>query len=97
MSICVQFPGLKDHIYGEESNTFANKLGESVTVEIKQTEAETCSLLGNHQIKFLEITIKCLASLNFIFSVLCNITVHIQMTHYLRDKRWGPLWFGVYS
>lgn len=40
-----RFPGLKDHICGEESNSFENKLGESVAVEIKSTEDETCSLL----------------------------------------------------
>lgn len=40
-----QFPDLKGSIEGEEDNTFRNKLGESVKVEIKESIAETSALL----------------------------------------------------
>lgn len=41
-----KFPELKNFIRGEESNTFSNTLGETITVDVKQTEAETAELLG---------------------------------------------------
>lgn len=40
-----QFPGVKDNIYGEESNKFTNALGETITVEILSTPGETAELL----------------------------------------------------
>lgn len=42
--IYVQFQELSD-ILGEENNTFENKLGEKICVEIKSTEEETSNLL----------------------------------------------------
>ncbi|CAG2247413.1 inositol polyphosphate 1-phosphatase-like [Mytilus edulis] len=49
-----KFPGIKDSIYGEESNKFTNALGESINVEILSSPAETADLLckvlnGNEQ------------------------------------------------
>lgn len=41
----MQFPELTDQIHGEESNKFSNTLGETITVEVKETEAETAELL----------------------------------------------------
>lgn len=40
-----KFPGIKDSIYGEESNKFTNALGESINVEILSSPAETADLL----------------------------------------------------
>ena len=39
------FPELKSSILGEESNKFTNKLGNSLTVEVKETMEETKELL----------------------------------------------------
>ena len=39
------FPQLQDNILGEESNKFTNKLGNSLTVEIKETTEGTKELL----------------------------------------------------
>ena len=39
------FPALRDNIMGEESNKFTNKLGESLTVEVKETVEATTELL----------------------------------------------------
>ena len=39
------FPELKSSILGEESNKFTNKLGNSLTVEVKDTLEETKELL----------------------------------------------------
>ncbi|KAG1706606.1 Inositol polyphosphate 1-phosphatase [Nymphon striatum] len=43
--IGIKFPSLAGNIKGEESNTFTNTIGESICVEVKDTEAETCILL----------------------------------------------------
>ncbi|XP_060566493.1 inositol polyphosphate 1-phosphatase-like [Ruditapes philippinarum] len=40
-----KFPGIKESIYGEESNKFTNTLGDSVVVEIQDTPEETRNLL----------------------------------------------------
>nr|XP_054767345.1 inositol polyphosphate 1-phosphatase-like [Lytechinus pictus] len=40
-----KFPGIRDHIFGEESNMFTNTAGESVEVSIQPTPEETKSLL----------------------------------------------------
>lgn len=39
------FPELSDSIHGEESNTFTNTLGETVTVRVMETQEETEQLL----------------------------------------------------
>ena len=39
------FPELEDSILGEESNKFTNKLGNCLTVEVKDTMEETKELL----------------------------------------------------
>jgi inositol polyphosphate 1-phosphatase len=39
------FPQLASRIMGEESNMFTNQLGESITVEIQDTEEATKALL----------------------------------------------------
>lgn len=41
----LQFPDLIDQIHGEESNKFSNTLGETITVEVQETEAATSELL----------------------------------------------------
>lgn len=41
-----QFPELAQHIKGEESNTFQNTLGESITVEVKADKDSTAVLLS---------------------------------------------------
>lgn len=41
----MQFPELAEHIHGEESNSFSNTLGETITVEIRETQQETAELL----------------------------------------------------
>uniref|UniRef100_F6XX24 Inositol polyphosphate 1-phosphatase n=1 Tax=Monodelphis domestica TaxID=13616 RepID=F6XX24_MONDO len=41
-----KFPGLENHIYGEESNEFTNELGEKITVKVCPTEEETAQLLS---------------------------------------------------
>ncbi|XP_007888343.1 inositol polyphosphate 1-phosphatase [Callorhinchus milii] len=41
-----KFPGLEDHIFGEESNEFTNSLGEKIKVNICGTESETALLLS---------------------------------------------------
>ena len=38
-------PGLQSSVLGEESNKFTNKLGNSLTVEVKETMEETRELL----------------------------------------------------
>ena len=47
------FPELEDSIHGEESNKFTNKLGNCLTVEVKDTMEETkkflVKVLGNNQ------------------------------------------------
>ncbi|XP_044262357.1 inositol polyphosphate 1-phosphatase isoform X2 [Tribolium madens] len=43
--IGAKFPALKSSIFGEETNTFLNKLGDSITVEIKDTREATADLL----------------------------------------------------
>ncbi|XP_033639225.1 inositol polyphosphate 1-phosphatase-like [Asterias rubens] len=43
--IAQKFPSLEDNVFGEESNTFTNTLGESITVAVQPTEAQTCTLL----------------------------------------------------
>ncbi|XP_033106261.1 inositol polyphosphate 1-phosphatase-like [Anneissia japonica] len=49
-----EYPGLREYVFGEESNKFTNTLGESIVVEIQETQQETCQLLtkvldGNSQ------------------------------------------------
>merc|ERR1711892_295400 len=39
------FPHLKGHIFGEESNKFTNKLGESVTLELDDDKEKTLEVL----------------------------------------------------
>ena len=39
------FPSLRDCIFGEESNQFTNKLGQSLTVSVQQDENSTMELL----------------------------------------------------
>ena len=39
------FPELEDSIHGKESNKFTNKLGNCLTVEVKDTMEETKELL----------------------------------------------------
>ncbi|XP_039613828.1 inositol polyphosphate 1-phosphatase isoform X1 [Polypterus senegalus] len=41
-----QFPVLKGHIFGEESNEFTNGLGQKICVKICETEKETAKLLS---------------------------------------------------
>lgn len=41
----MQFPELAEHIHGEESNSFSNTLGETITVEIRETQQKTAELL----------------------------------------------------
>ncbi|XP_067891738.1 inositol polyphosphate 1-phosphatase-like isoform X1 [Heterodontus francisci] len=41
-----KFPGLEDHIFGEESNQFTNSLGEKIKVEVCETERDTAELLS---------------------------------------------------
>ncbi|XP_067843835.1 inositol polyphosphate 1-phosphatase-like [Heptranchias perlo] len=41
-----KFPGLEDHIFGEESNQFTNSLGEKIKVEVCATERDTAELLS---------------------------------------------------
>ncbi|XP_071962005.1 inositol polyphosphate 1-phosphatase-like [Antedon mediterranea] len=53
-----KYPGLKEYVFGEESNMFTNTLGETVVVEIQQTQQDTCQLLtkvldGNSKAAFL--------------------------------------------
>ena len=42
----IKYPGLKDHIFGEESNKFTNTLGESVHVRVCDTQEDTSKLLS---------------------------------------------------
>nr|CAH7717482.1 unnamed protein product [Callosobruchus chinensis] len=41
----IQFQDLSDNVKGEENNTFTNKLGEKICVQVKETEEETACLL----------------------------------------------------
>ncbi|XP_072117784.1 inositol polyphosphate 1-phosphatase-like isoform X1 [Mobula birostris] len=41
-----KFPGLEDHIFGEESNEFTNSLGEKIKVGVCATEEDTAELLS---------------------------------------------------
>jgi len=41
-----KYPGLKDDIFGEESNKFTNTLGESVQVQVCDTQDDTSKLLS---------------------------------------------------
>ncbi|XP_069111278.1 inositol polyphosphate 1-phosphatase-like [Argopecten irradians] len=41
-----KIPDIKGSIYGEESNTFTNAVGESITVEIQTTKQQTTDLLS---------------------------------------------------
>uniref|UniRef100_UPI00398EB6EE inositol polyphosphate 1-phosphatase-like n=1 Tax=Pristiophorus japonicus TaxID=55135 RepID=UPI00398EB6EE len=41
-----KFPGLEDHIFGEESNQITNSLGEKIKVEVCTTEQDTTELLS---------------------------------------------------
>ena len=43
---CFQFHGLADNIRGEESNTFTNTLGESITVKLMGSVGQTAELLS---------------------------------------------------
>ena len=45
-TILVQFPSLKPHIYGEESNEFTNTKGQQVTVRVCETLQSTTDLLS---------------------------------------------------
>lgn len=40
-----EFPEIKDHIKGEESSSFTNKLGETVNIEVGETSADTTNCL----------------------------------------------------
>ncbi|KGL81949.1 Inositol polyphosphate 1-phosphatase, partial [Tinamus guttatus] len=40
-----EFPELRDHIGGEESNEFSNGLGETVVVQVCATQGDTAALL----------------------------------------------------
>ncbi|XP_025912642.1 inositol polyphosphate 1-phosphatase, partial [Apteryx rowi] len=40
-----EFPELRDHICGEESNEFGNGLGETVAVRVCATQGDTAALL----------------------------------------------------
>nr|XP_055040543.1 inositol polyphosphate 1-phosphatase [Misgurnus anguillicaudatus] len=44
--VCAQFPELNGFVHGEESNTFENGLGESVTVTVCAKEEDTMALLA---------------------------------------------------
>ena len=37
---------MKDHLLGEESNTFTSGLGETITIELTDSDQETASLLS---------------------------------------------------
>ncbi|XP_069682433.1 inositol polyphosphate 1-phosphatase isoform X2 [Periplaneta americana] len=41
-----QFPAISGHILGEESNTFSNTLGDTITVEVQASQAATAALLS---------------------------------------------------
>jgi len=41
-----QFPAIVDHIFGEESNTFSNTLGDTITVKVQVDQAATAALLS---------------------------------------------------
>lgn len=41
-----KFPVIAENIFGEESNTFTNTLGETITVAVQSSQAETEELLG---------------------------------------------------
>lgn len=41
-----KFPSLAGNIHGEESNTFTNTLGESVTIQVRETTEDTAKLLN---------------------------------------------------
>ena len=41
-----QFRGVKEHIYGEESNKFTNVLGETIEISIQADVDATRDLLG---------------------------------------------------
>ncbi|KAJ9577485.1 hypothetical protein L9F63_005986, partial [Diploptera punctata] len=41
-----RFPDLAEHILGEESNSFCNILGETITVQVQESESETAELLS---------------------------------------------------
>lgn len=56
---------MKENIYGEESNTFSNALGASITVKVEETPEQTA-----------EVSIYCLHkrigyNFNFFKSVMC--------------------------
>ena len=42
----LKYPGLKEDIFGEESNKFTNTLGESVQVRVCDTQNDTSKLLS---------------------------------------------------
>ncbi|XP_021922841.1 inositol polyphosphate 1-phosphatase isoform X3 [Zootermopsis nevadensis] len=42
----LQFPAIADHIFGEESNTFSNTLGDTITVEVQADQTATATLLS---------------------------------------------------
>ncbi|XP_077979191.1 inositol polyphosphate 1-phosphatase-like [Glandiceps talaboti] len=44
--LLAQFPEMKDHIFGEESNEFTNTLGDSITVAVQSTVTDTSQLLS---------------------------------------------------
>ena len=44
--ISKKFPVIAENIFGEESNSFTNTLGETVTVVVQSSQAETEELLG---------------------------------------------------
>ncbi|XP_014662184.1 PREDICTED: inositol polyphosphate 1-phosphatase-like [Priapulus caudatus] len=41
-----KFPDIAERIFGEESNKFTNTKGETIRVDVKNTEEETCELLA---------------------------------------------------
>lgn len=46
MFVTQQFPDIVDHIFGEESNTFSNVLGDTITVQVQADQAATAALLS---------------------------------------------------
>jgi hypothetical protein len=62
-----QFPAIADHIFGEESNTFSNTLGDTIIVEVQADQAATASLLST----VCRSVISCFFIIQFIHTLAC--------------------------
>lgn len=74
--VTLQFPAIADHIFGEESNTFSNTLGDTITVEVQADQTATATLLST----------VCRSVISYFYYPVYSYTCMLQAKHLLRSR-----------